>query len=241
MTDSVLSDDQIKETVRVHWDQRAATFDEGASHGLLNDAQREAWNERIGAWAGAEPSDTLDVGCGTGFFSLQLAALGHRATGLDVAEEMLARAREKAAAAGLAATYLAGDAENLPFADGSFDLVIERHVMWTLPNPGQALADWSRVLRPGGHLVLVEGEWRDLKAEAEAEADSTEDTKRGYGNPDYDQIRDALPLFGGRPAQELSELALAHGFSRVEVEPLMTAELWVEMPERPRYALHAWV
>ena len=121
----------VKKVVRQHWAARAADFDSGPTHGLLSDAQRAAWQQRLQAWSGARPLDVLDVGCGTGFVALQLAALGHRASGVDVADEMLQLARSKAAAANLAARFQTGDAEQLPSADASFDLVIERHVIWT--------------------------------------------------------------------------------------------------------------
>ena len=215
----------VKEVVRRHWDGRAASFDEGTTHGLLTDAQRSAWTDRVRAWAGPGPVDALDVGCGTGFFSLLLAELGHRPTGVDVAESMLARTREKAAAAGLTVDLRLADTEALPFPDDSFDLVIERHVIWTLPEPTRALSEWARVLRPGGQLILVEGEWGGLRA---------------GGHGDYDAIREALPLYGGRPAAELAEIVRAGGFTRSVTEPLMTAELWVTEPERERYALRAW-
>lgn len=218
-----MTEPTVKEHVRRHWEGRAATFDETASHGLLNDEQRGAWTARIAAWAGAGPIDALDVGCGTGFFALQLAGLGHRVVGVDVAEAMLSRAREKALAAGLTVDFRLADTERLPLDDDSFDLVIERHVIWTLPDPPRALAEWARVLRPGGQLVLVEGDWRST------------------GNPDYAPIRDSLPLYGGRPAGELESLIRANGFARTEVEPLMSAALWVEAPDKDRYALRGWV
>ena len=110
----------------------------------------------IQRWAGAAPLDALDVGCGTGFLALQLAGLGHRAVGVDGAEAMLTVARAKASQAGLAIDFRLADAAELPFAPASFDLVIERHVLWTLPDPAAALADWARVLRPGGRLILIE-------------------------------------------------------------------------------------
>jgi len=55
------------------------------------------------------------------------------------------------------------------------------------------------------------------------------------------QAATAVPLYGGRPAAELEDMVRAHGFARTHVEPLMDAVLWVEAPERERYALHAWV
>jgi ubiquinone/menaquinone biosynthesis C-methylase UbiE len=100
----------------------------------------------IQRWVGAEPLDVLDVGCATGFLALQLAGLGHRAAAVDAAEAMLTVAHAKASQAGLAIDFRLGDAAALPFAPASFDLVIERHVLWTLPDPAAALADWARVL-----------------------------------------------------------------------------------------------
>ncbi len=67
MTDIDLTD--VKTQVRRHWEGRAATFDDTASHGLLTDEQRVAWTGCVQNWAGPDPSDTLDVGCGTGFFA----------------------------------------------------------------------------------------------------------------------------------------------------------------------------
>jgi ubiquinone/menaquinone biosynthesis C-methylase UbiE len=110
----------VKDVVRQHWAARAADFDSGPTHGLLNDAQRNAWDQRLRAWTGGGPFDVLDVGCGTGFLALQLASLGHRATGVDMADEMLRLARAKAAAEGVSVRFELGDAEQLPYSDAQF-------------------------------------------------------------------------------------------------------------------------
>src|SRR5438270_13147772 len=79
------------------------------------------------------PLDAFDVGCGTGFLSLELAGRGHRVTGVDFAPQMLAEARRKAASEqSLAVRFEEGDAEALQFSDASLDFVITRHVLWTL-------------------------------------------------------------------------------------------------------------
>jgi ubiquinone/menaquinone biosynthesis C-methylase UbiE len=98
------------------------------------------------------------VGCGTGFLTLLLAELGHNVTGVDIAPEMLELARKKAAQAGLDVELRLGDAEVLEDPDGRYDLIVARHVIWTLPNPAQAVREWLRVLKHDGRLALVEGE-----------------------------------------------------------------------------------
>ena len=146
--------DRIKELVRQHWDWRAADFDKEASHGLLNDTQSRAWHQLMGRVAGSSALDVLDIGCGTGFLSLLLAELGHRVTGIDVAEKMLAMARSKAIGRGLSVDFRYADAEAPVLSLGSVDLIVERHVLWTLPHPASALDSWRHLLRRDGRLVV---------------------------------------------------------------------------------------
>lgn len=103
----------------------------------------------------------LDVGCGTG--TLALAAMRRVGAngavhGVDAAAEMVARARQKAARAGLAAVFAVAPAQALPFPDGAFDVVLCSLVMHHLPAVGRrpAIAEMRRVLRPGGRLLVVD-------------------------------------------------------------------------------------
>jgi ubiquinone/menaquinone biosynthesis C-methylase UbiE len=89
--------------------------------------------------------------------SFELAARGHQVTGVDFAPAMLAKARGKAATRGVSIRFEAADVEQLPYTPGRFDLVISRHLLWTLPHPEAAIDEWIRVLRPGGRLVVVDG------------------------------------------------------------------------------------
>jgi 2-polyprenyl-3-methyl-5-hydroxy-6-metoxy-1,4-benzoquinol methylase len=214
--------DKIKELVRQHWDWRAADFDKEASHGLLNDRQSRAWQQLMSRVAGTATLDVLDVGCGTGFLSLQLAELGHRVTGIDIAGEMLAIARRKAAAQGVTLDFRYADAEAPELPPGRFDLIVERHVLWTLPHPALALDSWRHLLRSDGRLVLIEGHWEGMEPRDE-----------------YAEIHTHLPLFGGRPENEVTELIRSCGFSSVSTEPLMKRELWIELPSHPRYLVIA--
>lgn len=85
-------------------------------------------------------------------------------TGLDLCEAMLARARPKLAAAGRRASLFLGDAEDTREPSGRYDAVVCRHLVWTLPDPARAAAEWLRVLRPGGRLLVVDGDWVPLPA-----------------------------------------------------------------------------
>ncbi len=105
----------------------------------------------------------LDVGTGTGFLALLLAELGHDCKGIDLAPGMVEQARDLARQRGVAVRFEVGDAESLAEADAAYDLVISRNLLWTLPDPRRALLDWRRVLKPGGRLLLVDGDWFDKR------------------------------------------------------------------------------
>src|SRR5271155_5502838 len=150
---SAAQTDPVKAQVAQHWDRRAAHFDEDFGHSIGGPGERAAWDRILDlVIPGGGPIDALDAGSGTGFLSLELAARGHRVTGIDFAPAMLAEARKKAAAQRRSVRFEEGDAEQLRFAPDSFDLVISRHVLWTLPHPEAAVDEWIRVLRPGGRL-----------------------------------------------------------------------------------------
>jgi SAM-dependent methyltransferase len=99
--------------------------------------------------------------------TILLAQLGHRVTGIDIASRMLDRAQEKARVAGVAVEFRRENAIKISEPDGNYDLVVARHVVWTLPDPAQAIREWSRVLRSGGRLAVIEGKWWTDGAKAE--------------------------------------------------------------------------
>jgi 2-polyprenyl-6-hydroxyphenyl methylase/3-demethylubiquinone-9 3-methyltransferase len=96
----------------------------------------------------------LDAGCGGGFTSEFLAARGAKVTGLDASAAAIDVARRHSAHAGLAINYTTGSITELPFADSSFDAVVCVDVLEHVPGWRQALAEFHRVLRPGGQLFF---------------------------------------------------------------------------------------
>ncbi|NEC89169.1 bifunctional 2-polyprenyl-6-hydroxyphenol methylase/3-demethylubiquinol 3-O-methyltransferase UbiG [Streptomyces sp. SID12501] len=141
----------------IDWDAEAATFDDEPDHGLRDPLVREAWAARLRSWLPDRPADVLDLGCGTGSLSLLASEQGHRVTGVDASAAMVEHARSKLA--GRAAVFLVGDAAAPPVGEERFDVVLVRHVLWTLPAPARVLRHWQGLLRAGGRLVLVEGVW----------------------------------------------------------------------------------
>ncbi len=112
----------------------------------------------------AQPADgekVLDVGCGTGTLAIALRAKvgsGGEVVGLDAAPEMIAVARDKAAKRGADIDFRVGLIEEIPFPDGSFDLVLSSFMLHHLPEEvrQKGLAEIRRVLKPGGRFLVVD-------------------------------------------------------------------------------------
>ena len=101
----------------------------------------------------------LDVGCGTGFFSILLAKMGHEVTGIDLTPEMIEKGRILAEEEHADCKLLIMDAEQLDFEDESFDFIISRNLTWTLPHVETAYREWLRVLKKGGILLNFDADY----------------------------------------------------------------------------------
>jgi SAM-dependent methyltransferase len=123
----------------------AAAYD--APRNSLFDADEPVMHEIIDAF---HPGDALDAACGTGRYSHYLAARGYRVVGVDSSPDMLDRARARVPSG----EFLLGDVRQLPLPDNCVDLVVCGLALSHLPVLGPVMAEFSRVLRPGGHLVI---------------------------------------------------------------------------------------
>ncbi|MGI5291422.1 class I SAM-dependent methyltransferase [Nonomuraea polychroma] len=210
------------QSIAAYWDAAADSFDEEADHGLRDPGVRAAWADRLAAWLPESRADVLDLGCGTGSLSLLLAERGHRIVGVDLAPRMVARARAKLAGTG--AVVLVGDAARPPVGERRFDVVLARHLLWTIPEPEAALTRWAVLLRPGGRLVLVEGRWS-------TSSESGEGSRRDAG----------MPWDGGVSAAELVaavRLTVAD-LADLRVDVLADPALWGKEIDDERYAVVA--
>jgi SAM-dependent methyltransferase len=108
--------------------------------------------DRVGVPPGAS---LLDVACGSGQLALVAARRGVRATGVDIAENSIRAARERAQAEALPAQFDEGDAEALPYADASFDVVASLFGAMFAPRPDLVAHELVRVCRPAGTIAMA--------------------------------------------------------------------------------------
>ncbi|HEX4320680.1 MAG TPA: class I SAM-dependent methyltransferase [Acidobacteriaceae bacterium] len=138
---------QLKDSMRATW--MAGDF--GVVAKTIT-AAAEEFAARLAIPAGAR---VLDVACGTGNTAIPIARHGATVTGVDIAVNLIVQARERAAAEGLAITFDEGDAEQLPYADASFDAVVTMFGAMFAPRPELVASEFARVLKPGGLLAMA--------------------------------------------------------------------------------------
>jgi SAM-dependent methyltransferase len=158
--EALRSADEIREVNTRYHDVAAETYDSkwGIDFGPVGQQQVLGKLRKL---LGRELDDgydrSLEIGAGTGYFSLNLLQAGvvGEATCTDISPGMVNTLRGNAERLGLTVRAARADAESLPFADGSFDLVLGHAVLHHLPNLRRAFAEFHRVLRPGGRIVFA--------------------------------------------------------------------------------------
>lgn len=200
-------DKSVKGEIADKWDVSSQTYDSHHGHGIKSDTEAKAWNKLFTEHLPKGKLEILDVGCGTGELSILLSQMGHHVTGIDLSENMMEKGRVKARSKGLDITFIKGDAEAPQFENESFDVVFNRHLLWTLPNPQNALNSWQNVLKEGGHAVIIDGVWDDRSLDTRARrfvsnlATMLLERQNPWEHYYSEQIKAHLPNVGGTPSE----------------------------------------
>lgn len=147
MSSSAPSMQNIKQSMRATW--MAGNFGEIAKNTVRI---AEEFVSRLAIRPGVH---ALDIACGSGNVAIPMARAGAIVTGVDIAPNLLAQGRERAAAESLIVNFDEGDAEQLPYNDASFDVVATMFGAMFAPRPERVVSEIARVLKPGGLLAMA--------------------------------------------------------------------------------------
>lgn len=181
-------------------------------------------------------SRVLDLGCGPGLFSILMARMGMDVIGVDYSQGMVDTARENAAAEELEIEFMKMDAQELGFDDGVFDAVVSRNMFWALPEPERCYSEVSRVLKHGGKVLVMDGNFYlhhyndDYRSDrVERVTDIGSHGRHNTDNVDFgimDRIAMDLPLSRvERPSWDVNVLCKG-GFTdiRISLPPIVDEE-----------------
>ena len=151
--------ERIKDVNERYHDVAAETYDSkwGIDFGRIGQDQvLDKLRKALGRSDVGPFADALEIGAGTGYFTLNLLQAGaiNRATATDISPGMLEALEANAKRLGVEVTTVATEAESLPFDDASFDLVFGHAILHHIPDLGKAFAEFNRVLRPGGAVAF---------------------------------------------------------------------------------------
>ncbi|MBX9910576.1 MAG: methyltransferase domain-containing protein [Beijerinckiaceae bacterium] len=214
----------LREDIRAYWAARSETFDLSSGHKIRSDAELREWGRLFTSLAPLAPgSRVLELASGTGEVTRVLRALQCEVDAIDLCEPMIARAKAKHPDRHV--RFHLGDAENTMMPDATYDAVICRHLVWTLIDPVQALADWHRVLKPGGVLVIVDGDWvsSSLRSRVFSRISAV-----------IDQLQGEKPLWDQRMHQSIVErVHFKTGLRLAELERMLTEAGFTEPRRSP--------
>lgn len=212
-----------KKVIQNYWDYRSESYNNGVIES--SEEERNIWKEMLSrAIEGKKGLKVLDVGTGPGFLALLFAEMGNEVTAVDLSNNMLEKARKNASKISLNINFLQGDAENLQLPDGYFDVVVNKYLLWTLPDPGKALMEWRRVLRDGGTIIAIDGDWHEKSLSGRIRRKAAK-TLRGVKEgkymkifeKQYEPIKKDLPLFSLKP-DHVSKIFRDSGFKTVSIK-----------------------
>ncbi len=145
------------ESIKKYWDSRALGYCAKSVDELCSD-DAKLWTERLLAHLPHRQNlRCLDMGCGPGFLGILLGKLGHKVTFCDYSPKMLKAAEENAKASHIDYALHCCDAQEPNLCEEQFDVIVNRNLVWNLEKPEQAYKKWLNLLKPGGKLLIFDG------------------------------------------------------------------------------------
>ena len=174
-----------------------------------------------------EGSSVLEMAPGPGYFAIELAKLGkYKITGLDISNTFVDIARRNALEGGVQVDFQHGNVSQMPFQDGSFDLIVCRAAFKNFAEPVAALKEMRRVLRPGGKALII-----DLRRDAPKEAIDgyVDKMKMGAINSVVTKLTFRLMLLKrAHTRDEFNQFISASGFENFDIQEVAIGfEIWL--------------
>lgn len=225
--------DDRKERITEYWAKRSESFMEQRRRELKSPLA-DRWLREIGRKLPDRKNlKILDVGCGSGFFSILLAKLGHEVTGTDLTPEMIVNSKQLAREENVSCRFLVMDAEKLEFEDNSFDVVISRNLTWTLPHVKEAYEEWGRVLKKGGILLNFDANYgaSNFADTSELPGNHAHHTLGDEMMQECEEIKRQLPISSlVRPAWDVETLGQM-GFEELFIDLGISRRIYLEKDE----------
>lgn len=180
---------ESEQNMHTYWQVRSETFGFAERREDL-----EAIGKRYQRYFPEGQLKVLDAGTGTGIIAASVALLGYDVTAIDLCSNMIEKAKENTKTLGLDnIEFYTTSADELPFEDDTFDVIVNRNLTWALPEPEKTFRQWQRVLKPGGRLIYIDAnQYTYMHNETDrANRERYKDIRGAYhysklAGPDYD-------------------------------------------------------
>ena len=167
------------------WDRLSESYDSIPGHGITQDIDKTIWKLLFNNLLKKDKLKILDFGCGTGALSFILSESGHDVLGIDISEKMINKSKIKNCTTNTSLNFKKINIKNIN-KTSYFDLVISRHVFWTLVNPIETLQKIHSLLKPCGNIIIIDADWYEENTYKNISVNS---------NTDYcDDVKKNLPL-----------------------------------------------
>ena len=246
-----------KESIRKYWNTRAREYSKETGHGFNSAEEYGLWSKVVSRNLPPQNGNkALDLGTGPGYMAMLLYKFGYQVTGLDMSEAMLEMARQKAAELGMDLEFKQGDVERPPFEKESMDLIVCRHIMWTLFDLNKAVETWKNILKDNGVLLIIDGVWTQTNFEGimRTLAGNFIRTIRDRQLPSnwkkrYVRDQKQLPYINGAPPETVVDALRQAGFSDIKQDNLQdvldfernhgSLDYRIQFSHGPRYLIAA--